>query len=196
MEPLILPLLNSFTTGINLYLTLAILGISGRFGYIKLPENLDILRNKYLIIFVVLVYVFEFLADKIPVIDTLWDFIHTFIRPLGGAILTFAAVVGFAESIPLSLLAAIIGGSISLEAHIFKTETRAGSTITTAGMGNSVLSLLEDGIVALLFYVFIQNPVISGIIVLLLIAVTFYLSFKMFKYMKTFYKRISNYNKT
>ena len=76
----------SLAAGVNLYATVAILGLAARYGWVALPEQFQAFNNEYIIIAAILMYLVEFFADKIPSFDSLWDAIHTAIRPIGGAV--------------------------------------------------------------------------------------------------------------
>src|SRR6266852_7086435 len=88
----------SFAAGLNLYATVATLGLLERFGVVALPPPLATLGNPVVISVALFLYLVEFFADKIPYVDTAWDAIHTFIRPPAAAILAYAAVAGVPEA--------------------------------------------------------------------------------------------------
>ncbi|NQT95262.1 MAG: DUF4126 domain-containing protein, partial [Candidatus Omnitrophica bacterium] len=83
---------SSWASGVNLYLTIAGLGIMNRMGIIELPGNMDGVSNLFVIAIAVLLFLIEFVADKIPAVDSAWDAIHTFIRPIGSATLGYMAM--------------------------------------------------------------------------------------------------------
>ena len=86
----------SFAAGINLYATVAILGLAKRYGWVALPDQFAVFDNDIVIGTAVVLYVLEFVADKIPWVDSIWDAIHTVVRPIGGALIAFAAsALGF-----------------------------------------------------------------------------------------------------
>jgi len=88
-------------------------------------------------------YSIEFVADKIPAVDHVWDVIHTFIRPLAGGVVALAATNGSIPR-PVVILATVVGGGAALASHVTKAAIRTASTATTAGLGNPVLSVGED----------------------------------------------------
>src|SRR5574338_5240 len=82
----------SFAAGINLYATVAILGLASRFGWVALPEQYRVFDNNWIIGAALVLYVIEFFADKIPWLDSAWDAVHTFVRPVGGAAIAVATL--------------------------------------------------------------------------------------------------------
>jgi len=82
----------SLAAGVNLYATVAILGLAARDGWVALPEQFQMFNNDIVIIAAIVMYVVEFFADKIPYFDSLWDAIHTGIRPVGGAMIAVATI--------------------------------------------------------------------------------------------------------
>jgi len=131
--------------GINAYATLLVFGLVARWQPgIFHDELARFFASTPVLIVVVVLYLVEFAADKVPTVDHVWDVIHTLIRPVAGALVAWAAV---SDRIPHGavILASIIAGGAALGSHATKATVRAVSTMTTAGLGNPVLSLLEDG---------------------------------------------------
>src|SRR5262245_17817887 len=113
----------SFAAGVNLYATVAILGLAARFGWVELPPQFHVFDNDFVIGAAIVLYVIEFFADKIPYLDSLWDLIHTAIRPVGGALI---AVSTLGETSPaVEGLVALLGGTVAAGSHLTKTSTRA-----------------------------------------------------------------------
>lgn len=131
--------------GINAYATFLIYGLLARFfpQFIGTSELGAFLSSPPVLIGLAVLYTIEFFADKIPALDHAWDVIHTFIRPLAGALIGF---VSAAPNAPQSLVvaAAILGGGAALTSHLGKSSLRAVSTTTTGGTANPILSLIED----------------------------------------------------
>jgi hypothetical protein len=130
--------------GINAYATLLVFGVVARWQPAIFHDDLArfFARTPVLIIVGVL-YLIEFAADKVPAVDHLWDVIHTLIRPAAGALVAWAAV---SDRIPHGavILASVIAGGAALGSHSAKATLRAASTIGTGGLGNPILSLIED----------------------------------------------------
>jgi hypothetical protein len=130
--------------GINTYATLLVLGLIARLRPALLPSSLaHTFGSTTVLVIVGVMYLIEFAADKIPAVDHVWDVIHTFIRPLAGAVVALAAArVDLPR--PILVAAVLIGGGSALAAHATKASVRAVSTLTTGGMANPILSLAED----------------------------------------------------
>src|SRR6188474_3137524 len=111
----------SFAAGINLYATVAILGLASRYRWVALPPEYQVFDNPWIIGAALALYVVEFFADKIPWLDSAWDAVHTAIRPLGGA---FIAVTALGEASPAAkVAAALLGGSVAASSHFTKAGT-------------------------------------------------------------------------
>jgi Domain of unknown function (DUF4126) len=101
----------SVAAGVNLYATLALIGLASRFGWVTLPPEYAIFDNNWVIGLALVLYAVEFVADKVPWVDTLWDTIHTFIRPLGGAAVAVAALGDASPG--MTALVALLGGTVA-----------------------------------------------------------------------------------
>jgi Domain of unknown function (DUF4126) len=132
----------SWVSGINLYVCVATLGLLSRFANLQLPGELQVLTNWWVIGVAAGLYVVEFLADKIPVVDSAWDVIHTFIRVPAGAVLGAAAFGDFDKSVQVS--AFLLGGGLALTSHGTKAATRAIINTSPEPVSTVVASTLED----------------------------------------------------
>lgn len=135
---------SAWTSGINLYATVAVLGLLQKFGATRLPGGLEALDNWLIIGAAVFLYLIEFFADKFPYVDSVWDVVHTFIRVPAGAIVAYAAVSDLDPSI--SVTAALLGGGIAFSSHGSKAAARIGANLSPEPISNWVLSLAEDAI--------------------------------------------------
>ena len=157
----------SFAAGVNLYATVAILGLVSRFKWVELPPQFGVFDNDVVIGVALLLYVIEFFADKIPYLDTAWDLVHTAIRPLGGA---FVAVASVGDASPAAQgLAALVGGTLAAGSHLTKAGTRAAANTSPEPFSNWFLSLTEDGLVVGLGVLALTHPV-SALIVTAVLA--------------------------
>ncbi len=147
----------AFAAGINLYATVAILGLAARYHWVELPPQYQVFNNDLIIIAAVALYAIEFLADKIPWVDTIWDAIHTVIRPIGGALI---AVSTLGEAAPtLQGFAALAGGLVAASTHLTKAGARVAANASPEPFTNWLLSLAEDLFVVGLGFVALKWPV-------------------------------------
>ncbi len=172
----------SWASGINLYMSMAGLGIASKMEWIKLPENLDILSNPFVIVVALTLFGIEFVADKIPYIDSLWDSVHTFIRPLATSALGYTAMAD--SGMIMQVLIATLSGTISLESHLTKATTRVAINASPEPITNSIASVTEDLTVAGTLYLIICHPVVAAVLVTIFIIISIWFLKKMFKLLK------------
>jgi hypothetical protein len=149
----------SLAAGINLYATVAMLGLAARYGWVSLPPQFQAFNSDIIIGAAIALYLLEFFADKIPYVDTVWDMVHTAIRPLGGALI---AVTTLGEASPATQgLVALLGGTVAASSHLTKTSTRAAANTSPEPFTNWFLSLGEDLFVVGLGYAALKYPVLA-----------------------------------
>jgi len=154
----------SFAAGINLYATVAILGLASRYGWVSLPEQYRVFDNDLIIGVALTLYVIEFFADKIPWVDSIWDAIHTAIRPIGGAVI---AVQTLGDASPaMETLVGLMGGTLAASTHFTKAGTRAVANASPEPFTNWILSFAEDVFVVSLGFIALKYPLLATIIVL------------------------------
>jgi Domain of unknown function (DUF4126) len=159
---------SGWASGINLYLVTLLLGIVGRLGWTDIP---DVLQRTDVMVVAGVLFGIEFVADKIPYLDSVWDAIHTVVRPLGAAALG-AVVAGESSSIGAALGAAV-AGALALDAHAAKATTRVVANTSPEPVSNVALSLVEDVGVALLVALAVTFPLLTVIVVgVLVVAAT------------------------
>jgi len=132
----------AWASGLNLYAMVATLGLLGRFAGLPLPCELSVLTNPWIIGVALALYVIEFFADKIPLFNSVWDVIHTFLRVPAGAVVAAAAMGQF--NIPVQVIAFLVGGTLALTSHGTKTAARAALNLSPEPFSNIVASLVED----------------------------------------------------
>ncbi len=155
----------SFAAGINLYATVAILGLAKRYGWVQLPEQFAVFDSDLVIGVALVLYVVEFIADKIPWVDSLWDAVHTVIRPVGGALI---AVGTLGEASPaMEGLVALLGGTLAAGTHLTKAGTRAVANTSPEPVSNWILSFSEDVFVIGLAALALKYPAAAAIVVLI-----------------------------
>ena len=161
----------AWASGLRLYAVLFLAGLLGRLGYLELPVALQVLESHWVIGVTGTLLLIEFLADKIPFIDSLWDGFQTFIRIPAGALL---AALAMGEHPPeLMLTAGLLGGSITAATHLAKAGGRALINTSPEPFSNAVASLGEDVLVVGGLYTAINHPIlflsILGVFVIVLI---------------------------
>jgi hypothetical protein len=162
--------------GINAYATLLVFGLIARWQpWLFHDELAHFFASTPVLIAVGVLYLIEFVADKVPAVDHIWDIIHTFIRPVAGALVGWAAV---SNSMPRGavILASILAGSAALGAHATKATVRAASTTMTFGLGNPILSVLEDifAFITAPLAIFLPWVVLALAVVIVLVALRFH----------------------
>ena len=154
----------SFAAGINLYATVAILGLAKRYGWVALPEQFQVFDNDIVIGAAIVLYVIEFVADKVPWVDSIWDAVHTVIRPIGGALIAVATLGDASPAV--EGLVALLGGTIAAGTHFSKAGTRAVANTSPEPFSNWILSLAEDVFVIGLSAVALKYPAMAAVVVI------------------------------
>ena len=158
----------SFAAGVNLYATVAILGLAARYGWVDLPPQFQMFNNTFVIGAAIVLYLVEFFADKIPYFDSLWDMLHTAIRPIGGALI---AVTTLGDASPgVEGLVALLGGTVAAGSHLTKTSTRAVANTSPEPVSNWALSVGEDVFVVGLGYLALAHPIAALVVAVVLLA--------------------------
>ena len=163
----------SLAAGVNLYATVAILGLAARYGWVDLPEQFKVFDNPWIIGAAGVLYAIEFVADKIPWVDSIWDSVHTVIRPVGGAVI---AVATLGEQSPAMQGAiALLGGMVAAGSHVTKASTRVAANASPEPFSNWFLSLAEDAFVIGLSLITLKFPLlalgVSVVIVLMIVLI-------------------------
>lgn len=178
----------SWVAGINLYASVATLGLLSRFAHLKLPGELDVLTSWWVIGIALFLFVVEFIADKIPVVDSAWDVIHTFIRIPAGAVLAATAFGDFDKSV--QVIAFLLGGGLALSSHGTKAATRAVINTSPEPVSNVVVSVAEDflAVGSILLAVFL--PVVVFFVIAAGLAVSVWVLPRVIKFFRQVYRRI------
>ena len=155
----------SFAAGINLYATVAILGLASRYGWVALPPQYQVFDNNWIIGTAIVLYVIEFVADKIPWVDTAWDAVHTVVRPIGGAVI---AVTTLGDASPATeTMIGLLGGALAAGTHLGKAGTRVVANASPEPFSNWALSLAEDAFVLGLGFLALKYPAAAAIVVII-----------------------------
>jgi uncharacterized membrane protein len=149
----------SLAAGVNLYATVAILGLASRYQWVQLPDQFKAFDHPWIIGIAGVLYVVEFVADKVPWVDSIWDSVHTLIRPVGGALI---AVASMGDQSPLMTgLIALLGGSVAAGSHATKAGTRVAANTSPEPFSNWFLSLGEDAFVIGLSFIALKFPLLA-----------------------------------
>ncbi len=168
-ELLALLVATSFAAGLNLYATVATLGLLARGGVLPLPATLQLLASWYVIAISGVLFLIEFFADKIPAFDLIWNALHTFIRVPIAALLAYRATAQLSPT--EQMLCAIAGGAIALAVHGGKTAARAAVTPSPEPISNISLSAGEDALAVFLTWFATKHPFVAAAIVVCLLGV-------------------------
>jgi hypothetical protein len=158
---------SAWTSGINLYATVAALGTLQKFGFAKLPGGLDALDNWWVIGLAAGLYLIEFLADKIPYVDSVWDVVHTFIRIPAGAVVAYAATTQMDPTV--SVAATLLGGGLALSSHGSKAALRVGANLSPEPVTNWMLSVVEDIVAFAGVLLAVFAPVVISVVLLVFV---------------------------
>ena len=162
----------SFAAGLNVYATVATLGLLGHTGMFALPQALHPLTNWYVIAASAALFGVEFFADKVPAFDLIWNALHTFIRVPVAGLLAYRAASSLSPG--EQLICTLAGGAIALAAHGGKTAARAAVTPSPEPLSNIALSMAEDVLAVSLTWLATWRPYwAAGIVAVLVIATAF-----------------------
>ncbi len=180
LETLGFALGTSFASGLNLYATVAAAGLMQRFGVVHLPDTLQVLSHPIVLGVAITLFLVEFIADKIPYVDSAWDALHTFIRPPAAAILSYSAFGNVPEEYKIG--AALLAGGVALTSHGAKASARAAANTSPEPVSNWALSILEDGLAVFLVWVAAEHPLLTAAIVVVLVVAAVLLIRKLWRF--------------
>jgi hypothetical protein len=170
---------SAWTSGINLYATVAVLGLLQRYGFAHLPGELRVLANPWVIGVALALYAVEFFADKIPYLDTVWDAIHTFIRIPAGAVLAYSATAQLDPAV--RVVALLVGGGLALSTHGTKASVRAFANLSPEPFTNWILSFAEDAIAIVAALLAVLHPLVILCVIVVFVVLTIWLVPKIFR---------------
>ncbi len=179
---------SSLSAGLNLYLTVLALGLLQRFEVLKLPPALEVLSHPWILIAAGLLFLIEFVADKVPYVDNTWDAIHSFIRVPAGAILA----IGVLGDLPSHWvwLVALLGGFVSFSAHGAKASTRLAVNSTPEPFSNWILSFGEDILSLGVIWLASSHPYLAIIFGLILLTCFVGIMVLFFKFFKALFRKL------
>lgn len=180
-----------WASGVRLYAAVFVVGIAGFMGWIDLPQGLKVLEHPGVLAASGIMAFTEFFADKIPLVDSAWDMVHTLIRIPAGAALA-AGALG-ADSQAMGWIAALLGASLAATSHTAKLTTRAAVNTSPEPFSNVAVSLLEDGFVVFMLWLSATHPVIFAIALVLTLILAVVLMIVLVKFLRTVGRRLSQF---
>jgi uncharacterized membrane protein len=187
ISTLSLALGSSLTAGLNLYITVLTLGLLHRYEFFALPSSMEILANPWVLGVAAVLLVVEFFADKIPYIDSAWDFAQGFIRIPAGVVLAASAV----GDVPAQYvwMAGLAGGFVSFTSHGAKATTRLAANASPEPFSNWFLSFFEDGLSLVVLLLIVHYPMVALILVLALLAIGLVVIVLFFGFFRMIFRR-------
>ena len=180
-----------WASGVRLYLAVFLVGAAGFMGWVDLPPGLQILQHPGVLAASGFMCGVEFLADKIPLVDTVWDMVHTVIRIPAGAALA-AAALG-ADGQAMAWIAALLGGSLAATSHAAKLTTRAAVNTSPEPFSNLAVSLFEDGFVVFMLWLSATHPVLFAIALVLTLAAAALLMVVLVKFLRRVLRKLGEF---
>src|SRR5450755_4529423 len=175
-----------FAAGLNLYATVAVLGLLAHFGHLPLPPGLQLLDSWLVIGASVVLFAIEFFADKIPAFDLVWNAAHTFIRVPVAGLLAYNATSGLSPE--RQLLATLLGAAVALIAHGGKTAARAAVTPSPVPFSNITLSLGEDVLAIGLTWLATRHPYVAGTLATIFVVIIVLLTHWVIRAMRALFR--------
>ena len=172
----------SLAAGVNLYATVAVLGLAARYGWVQLPEQFQLFNHPWVIGIAGALYVVEFIADKIPWVDSIWDSVHTVIRPLGGALIAVAAL-GEASPVTMGLIA-LLGGTAAAGSHVTKAGARVAINTSPEPFTNWIASLAEDAFVIGLSLLTLKFPLLALLVSVTIVVMIVWLARRLWRWLR------------
>lgn len=177
---------SAWLSGINLYMTVLSLGLLQRFHLANLPGDLSYLAHTWILVVAGSLAAVQFIADKIPAVDSVWDVIHTFIRIPAGAIMAAAAFAHLDPSV--RIMALLIGGGIALSSHSAKTATKLAANASPEPVSNVVLGLAADAATVGGSVLMTSHPIVMAVLVVLAVLFSVILIRWIFRMMRKLFK--------
>lgn len=180
-----------WASGFRLYAVVFLVGMAGAAGWMELPTGLQVLQHPALLGASGFMLFVEFFADKIPVVDSLWDMVNSVVRIPAGAALA-AGVLG-ADSGAMALAAALLGGSLAATSQAAKSTTRAAINASPEPFSNIAMSLVEDGLVVGAVWLATNHPVAFGVLLLIAVVLMWIVTWMLFKFLRAVFRRAQRF---
>lgn len=183
----------AWASGMRLYAVMFATGLLARFGVVTLPGDLSVLTHSWVIGAAGFMFVIEFLADKIPGIDSVWDAIHTFIRIPAGALIA-AASLGVSADPAWVMVAGLLGGTLAGSSHFAKSGSRALINSSPEPFSNWAASFGEEALVASVVWLVFAYPLLSLCVLSVLVVLSVWLIVTLWRFLKVMFARLSLMN--
>ncbi len=180
-----------WASGLRLYAAVFLVGAAGYLGWMDLPQGLHLLQQPAVLGASGFMCFVEFFADKIPLVDSIWDVVHTVIRIPAGAALA-AGALG-ADSTTMGWIAALLGGSLAATSHAAKLTTRAAVNTSPEPFSNIGVSLLEDGWVVFMLWLATSHPAAFAVALALTLVIAVLLMVVLFKFLQAVGRRVAQF---
>jgi hypothetical protein len=172
-----------WASGLRLYAVVFLTGLAGAMGWVPLPSGLQVLQQMPVLVAAGALLLVEFVADKIPGLDSLWDGLHTVLRIPAGAAL--AAGVFGGDQASWAVIAGLLGGTLAATSHVAKATTRAAVNTSPEPFSNIALSLAGDALVPAMLWLAVQEPQWFGLALALFVVVGLVLTVVLFKFLRS-----------
>lgn len=182
---------SSWVSGINLYAAVATLGLLGRFANLQLPGELDVVTNWWVIGVAAAMYVIEFVADKVPYVDSAWDVVHTFIRVPAGAALAAASFGDYDRGV--QVIALLVGGGIALSSHGTKASSRMAINTSPEPASNIAASLFEDTVAVGSMLLAVFYPIILIVVVTVCVLLAVFILPKILRFLRRVFTKVRDF---
>ena len=183
-----------WASGIRLYAAVFLVGLAGFMGWLQLPAGLQMLNHPAVLGASGFMLLMEFFADKIPMVDSLWDTLHTVIRiPAGAALAAGAISATGADSATISTVAALLGGTLATASHVTKMTTRAAVNTSPEPFSNLAVSLFEDGLVVAALWLAATHPVLFGAALVVTLVASVILVLLLIRFFNALFKRLGTW---
>ncbi len=180
-----------WASGFRLYAVVFLVGAAGALGWMELPAGLQVLQHPALLGASGFMLCVEFFADKIPVVDSLWDMVNSVVRIPAGAAL--AASVFGADGGAATLVAALLGGSLAATSQAAKTTTRAAINASPEPFSNIAMSLVEDGLVVGAVWLATNHPVAFGVLLVIAVVLMWIVTWMLFQFLRAVFRRARSF---
>nr|WP_295770431.1 DUF4126 domain-containing protein [Rhodoferax sp.] len=178
-----------WASGFRLYAVVFLTGLAGVMGWVVLPHGLHMLQHPAMLVASGFMLFVEFFADKIPGVDSLWDIVHSVIRIPAGAALA-AGALG-ADSGTMTMVAALMGGTLAATSQAAKTTTRAAINTSPEPFSNVAASLFEDGLVVGAMWLATTHPLVFGLVLCVVVVLMWIVTWVLIKFLKAVFYRVS-----